>query len=225
MASPIDGLERKGRVLGDSDFCLYMGSLVHRGVARVNHLIDRVELNHEMVVGVILDLLRGLQDEQFVICGPYRLLRLPQLAIMITHLECKMFYTNNVPLNLLAKSKLLFFRTRTIMYLFLGALVVIRDFDRDLASRTCLFLMEFIDSVHYYQEVVPLLRRILDLGLGNSNTSTIIEGGNFLQKYSNVRFGGSFYWSQDEGHHVHLMNVCHEFAQRVKLEVFILFRK
>lgn len=99
--------------------------------------------------------------------------------------------------------------------------MVVRDFDRDLASRTSLFLMEFIDSVHYYQEVVPLLRRILDLGLGNSNTSTIIEGGDFLQKYSRVRFGGSFFWSQDEGHHVFQMNVCHELAQRVKLEVLL----
>lgn len=95
MTSPTDGFERKGRVLGDSDFSLYMGSLVHRGVARTNHLVDRVELNHEMILGVILDLLRGLHDEQFVVCGPYRLLRLPNLAIMITHLECKFHYTNN----------------------------------------------------------------------------------------------------------------------------------
>ena len=100
-----------------------------------------------------------------------------------------------------------------------GALVVVRDFDRDLSSRTSLLLMELIDSVHYYQEVVPFLRRILDLGFGNSNTSTIIEGGDYLRKFSNVRFCGSFFWSQDHGASVQLVTICHEFAERVKLEV------
>lgn len=97
--------------------------------------------------------------------------------------------------------------------------MLIRDLDRDLCSRTCLLMMELIDSVHYYQPVVPVLRRALDLGFGNSNTSTIVEGGNFLQIYSNVRFGGSFYWSKDHGPGVQLMTICHEVANRFKLEV------
>ena len=88
MTSPVDGLERRGRTLGDNDFSLYLGSLVHRSVLRGNHLVDRVELNHEMIIGVILDLLRALEEEKFVIVPPYRLLRLPNLPVMLTNLEC-----------------------------------------------------------------------------------------------------------------------------------------
>ena len=89
MTSPADGLERRGRTLGDNDFSLYLGSLVHRAVIRGNHLVDRVELNHEMILGVILDVLRALEEEKFLVVPPYRLLRLPNLALMLTSLECK----------------------------------------------------------------------------------------------------------------------------------------
>ena len=91
MASEKDGLGRRGRVLGSSDFFMNMGTLNHRGLIRDNHLVDRVELSQEMVLGVLLDILKGLQEERFVTCGAYRILRLPHTPLMLTHLECKNF--------------------------------------------------------------------------------------------------------------------------------------
>ena len=80
-------------------------------------------------------------------------------------------------------------------------------------------MMEFIDSLFYYQAVVPLIRRALDLGFGNSNTTAMIESGDMLNKFRDVRFCGNFYWSEDQSQAVRLVAVCHELAEKFKLEV------
>ena len=80
--------ERQGRTLGESDFLMNIGSLNHRAVIRAGVHMDRIEINGELVIGVLLDLLKGLLEEKLVICAPYRFLRLPNLPVMLTVLEC-----------------------------------------------------------------------------------------------------------------------------------------
>ena len=81
--------DRQGRTLGASDFLLGLGTLSHRAVIRDGPSIDRVELYDDFTRGVLLDLLRGLVDENLIECAPYRFLRLPQLPLTLTVLECK----------------------------------------------------------------------------------------------------------------------------------------
>ena len=90
MTSDIDGIARRGRILGTTDFEVGMGSLNHRAVIRDSHQVDRVELSQEMILGVIMDILRGLNEERFVSCGPHRVLQLPHVPLLLTHLECEL---------------------------------------------------------------------------------------------------------------------------------------
>ena len=46
-----------------------------------------------------------------------------------------------------------------------------------------------------------------------------VESGDLFRTYKDVRFGGQFFWSEEQGANVQLMCICHELAEKVKLEV------
>ena len=108
----LDGGVRRSRTLGENDFVMHLGSLQHRLVFRPrfvhllnrtslfkNHfsrlllnsyfspLMDRQELCHEIILGFLLDLMDGLNNENFLAVAPYRFLKISSQKIMLSLLE------------------------------------------------------------------------------------------------------------------------------------------
>ena len=83
-----DGFFRHGRTLSESDFQMGLGNLHHGGVMRANALIDRQELCNEIMLGVLLDLLDPLINENLLCVAPYRIAKLQNPGCILSMIEC-----------------------------------------------------------------------------------------------------------------------------------------
>ena len=92
-----DNFPRHGRTLAESDFQIGIGNLHHGGVLRANALMDRQEMCNEMMLGVMLDLLDPLINQEILIAPPIRIAKLKKTGCILSVIECKIFLKNVPP--------------------------------------------------------------------------------------------------------------------------------
>ena len=84
-----DEFPRHGRTMAESDFQIGIGNLHHGGVIRANALMDRQELCNEIMLGVLLDLLDPIVNNNLLCVAPYRLAKIKNVGCLLTLVECK----------------------------------------------------------------------------------------------------------------------------------------
>ena len=57
---------------------------------RANALMDRQEACNEILVGVLLDLIRPLLFEDFIVAAPHRIAKIEHTGAILTSIECKL---------------------------------------------------------------------------------------------------------------------------------------
>ena len=84
-----DNFNRHGRTLGESDFQMGIGNLHHGGVMRANALMDRQEVVNEMMLGVMLDLIDPLINQNILVAPPIRIAKIKKPGCILSVIECK----------------------------------------------------------------------------------------------------------------------------------------
>ena len=88
MSGHRDKIKRHGRTLAESDFQMGIGNLHHGGVMRANALMDRQEVVNEMMLGVMLDLIDPLINQEILSAPPMRIAVLKAPGSILSLIEC-----------------------------------------------------------------------------------------------------------------------------------------
>ena len=91
-----DGFRRHGRTLAETDFQVGVGNLHHGGVMRANALMDRQELCNEIMLGVLLDLMDPIINDELLCVAPYRIAKVKHIGAILSVIECKTLFLSHM---------------------------------------------------------------------------------------------------------------------------------
>ena len=102
---------------------------------------------------------------------------------------------------------------------FSGAVVVVRDSNRDVSSRASLFFLKAYNAALYYEPILEVIRYGHELGFGNSHFEYLYQYLDNDQDAPHVLMPGAPNWCEFDSEHVQDVLRAHGLCERIKLEV------